>query len=83
MECGSKKAAGGVLALLLLQLVLAPTTATARLLQADTSTVVGLDIIAREFGHPVRGILCGETCVFLPCYTAAMGCQCIGQICMM
>jgi hypothetical protein len=40
---GSKNAAAGVLALLLLQLMVAVTTAMARLLQADTR--------AREFGH--------------------------------
>ncbi|PWZ32901.1 hypothetical protein Zm00014a_032346 [Zea mays] len=81
MESGSKKVAAGVLALLLLQLMVAPTTATARLLQADTSPVFGLDIIAREFGHPDGAISCGETCFLIPCVSSAWGCRCENQMC--
>ncbi|PWZ33426.1 Circulin-D [Zea mays] len=82
MESGSKKAAAGVLALLLLQLMVAPTTATSRLLQqADTSPLFGLDIIAREFGHPDGTIVCSESCVFLPCVSSVFGCRCENKVC--
>nr|ACG45070.1 hypothetical protein [Zea mays] len=80
MESASKKVAAGVLALLLLQLMVAPTTA--RLLQqADTSPVLGLDIMAREFGHPDGAIPCGESCVFIPCATSVFGCRCENKVC--
>ena len=82
MESGSKKVAAGVLALLLLQLMVAPTTATARLLQqADTSPVFGLDIIAREFGHPDGAVPCFESCVFVPCISSVVGCRCENNVC--
>ncbi|NP_001357952.1 Cyclotide phyb-A-like precursor [Zea mays] len=81
MESGSKKVAAGVLVLLLLQLMVAPTTATARLLQADTSPVFGLDFIAREFGHPDGAISCGESCVIIPCVSTLLGCRCENKLC--
>ncbi|PWZ32902.1 Cyclotide mech-5 [Zea mays] len=81
MESASKKVAACALALLLLQLMVAPTTATARLLQADTSPVFGLDIIAREFGHPDGAIYCGESCVLIPCISSVIGCRCENKVC--
>nr|ACG42356.1 hypothetical protein [Zea mays] len=61
--------------------MVAPTTATARLLQADTSPVFGLDIIAREFGHPDGAIYCGESCVLIPCISSVIGCRCENKVC--
>ncbi|CAL4891780.1 unnamed protein product [Urochloa decumbens] len=75
MESG-KRAVCVVAVMLALQLMVAPTTMAARSLQQDTSPVLALSTIAREFSYADGAIFCGETCVFLPCATKVIGCRC-------
>jgi hypothetical protein len=77
-----KKAIGVVVlvaAMVFMQLVGAPT-AMARSpwdKQPDGSIVM-----VSENGTKVRGVPCGESCLFgLPCITALRGCQCVNREC--
>ncbi|CAL4898811.1 unnamed protein product [Urochloa decumbens] len=76
MESGKKVAGVVAVMLLVLELMVAPTTMAARSLQQDTSPVLALSTIAREFSYADGAIFCGETCVFLPCATKVIGCKC-------
>lgn len=85
MELAGKRAAGGVVAVMLvLQLMAAPTVAmAARSVQdddddddGDTSPVLSLNTIAREFSYADGAKRCGETCIILPCITTIIGCKC-------
>jgi hypothetical protein len=83
MELAGKRAAGGVVAVMLvLQLMAAPTvTMAARSVQDDdddggTSPVLSLNTIAREFSYADGAKRCGETCIILPCITTIIGCKC-------
>ncbi|RCV18896.1 hypothetical protein SETIT_3G339900v2 [Setaria italica] len=46
----------------------------------DTTPVLSLNRIAREFAW-LGGIQCGESCVWIPCITAAIGCSCQNRVC--
>lgn len=64
MESG-KWAAGVVAVMLVLQLLMAaaPVTMARSVQDQDTSPVLALDTIAREFSYADGAIPCGETCL--------------------
>ncbi|RCV18897.1 hypothetical protein SETIT_3G340000v2 [Setaria italica] len=80
MESG-KRATGVVVLvamMVVLQLMAAPM-AMARSVQ-DSTPVLSLNRIAREFAS--QGITpCGESCILIPCITAAIGCSCKDKVC--
>ncbi|KAJ1275924.1 hypothetical protein BS78_05G173500 [Paspalum vaginatum] len=82
----SGKRAAGVVALVAILILVAAPTSMARSLQVqeDTSPVLRLNTIAREFARTVGGSsYCYETCAVTVCtYSALFGCTCQDNICM-
>nr|ABO21630.1 cyclotide precursor protein Mra13 [Melicytus ramiflorus] len=50
-----------------------------------SKTLVSPTKLAEEFlndaNDGVNGIPCGESCVYLPCFTTIIGCKCQGKVC--
>lgn len=73
-----------VAVMLVLQLLMtaAPTTMAQSVQEdQDTSPVLALNTIAREFSYANGAVPRGESCVFLPCVTKIIGCKCRKRIC--
>ncbi|RCV18894.1 LOW QUALITY PROTEIN: hypothetical protein SETIT_3G339700v2 [Setaria italica] len=78
MESG--KRATGVVVLVAMMVVLQLMAAPMAMARSDSTPVLSLNRIAREFASQ-GGIPCGESCFLIPCVTAAIGCSCQDRVC--
>nr|ABI48956.1 cyclotide precursor 1 [Viola baoshanensis]ACG69842.1 cyclotide precursor 1b [Viola baoshanensis] len=45
------------------------------------SNVVLEETLVMKLDNGLTGIPCGESCVYLPCFTAPLGCSCSSKVC--
>nr|ACG69847.1 cyclotide precursor 2d [Viola baoshanensis] len=45
------------------------------------SNVVLEEALLKNLDNGLNGIPCGESCVWIPCLTAAIGCSCSSKVC--